>query len=780
VADPQRHPRLTRHRRRELAQRLAGIVAGIMAVCLPTLALAQVPPSPNAIQQPVLEEIVVTATRRPESVATVPVSIVALSQAQLSQSNLKSMADIAAVTPGVQLALPYGSYATVTTLAIRGMNTSTGASVVGVYLDDTPIQTRLSTLNNVGNPYPGVFDLNRVEIERGPQGTLFGAGSEAGTVRFITNQPSLTKFSGFARSEIASTDYGTLSYEAGAAGGGPIVENSLGFRASVWYRHDGGYIDMVYPWSGAVAAQDQNQNNKLVLRTAFTYQPAEIVDITPAVFYQRSVGNESDFFYGNFSNPSAGKFGNGRLLPDSLSDYFTVSSLKIEAHLALGDLVSTTSYMRRNASGELDNSPVLGEIGIVDYGNPLGPGFPASPDQVSPFFLGHGIRAFTQEVRFASRSPEAHVSWVAGVFYDHRSQDDTIDQYSLAVDPTGASIGKFNQVDWDKQIAAYGQADFHLTRQWTLTAGVRVSHVTTDQLNENGTGYLNSGTPSTATTTLSENPTTPRVALSYQADRNNLFYASASKGFRVGAGNAPVASFCNATIPSTVHSDYVWSYEVGAKDTVLDGRLRTETSFYWVDWSKIQQLIAIPSCGGYYGANAGSAVSKGFDLGLQALITERLIASLDLAYVDAYYTKNVYDTAGNPLIRSGDKLGTLPQVNPPWDVYGTLTYTRPLLQNLQLRLRGEYEYHSRNSGPFTTQIVNSISYLPSLVPDPPIHLFNARLVIANEKLEGTLFLQNVFNSHPLLGMTQDTPTTNLINYRTLRPRTVGLSVDMNF
>jgi outer membrane receptor protein involved in Fe transport len=186
-----------------------------------------------------LEQVVVTATRRSESVEKVPISIKALSQRDLAEGAIKSIAELSSVTPGLQFGTPYGWAASITTISIRGINTNVGASPVGIYLDDMPLQVQQSPASNVGNPYPVVFDLNRVEVARGPQGTLFGAGSEAGTVRFITNEPSLTEFSGFSHVELATTQGGAPSYEIGAAGGGPIIQDRAGFRLGAFTRRGG-------------------------------------------------------------------------------------------------------------------------------------------------------------------------------------------------------------------------------------------------------------------------------------------------------------------------------------------------------------------------------------------------------------------------------------------------------------------------------------------------------------------------------------------------------------
>ena len=142
-----------------------------------------------------LQTIVVTATRRQESASDVPISINALTAHDLDQLDIKNLADVAAVTPGLQFATPVIP-STITTVSIRGLDSYTGPYMTGIYLNDTPLQGRLSSYGNIGSPMPLIFDLNSVEVDRGPQGTLFGSGSEAGTVRFITNEPSLQNFSG--------------------------------------------------------------------------------------------------------------------------------------------------------------------------------------------------------------------------------------------------------------------------------------------------------------------------------------------------------------------------------------------------------------------------------------------------------------------------------------------------------------------------------------------------------------------------------------------------------
>jgi outer membrane receptor protein involved in Fe transport len=723
-----------------------------------------------------LEEVVVTATRREESVEKVPISINAISQTELTEAGIKGISDIAAVTPGLQLTTPSGFSSTLTAISIRGMNTDAGASTVGLYLDDTPIQVRLTTVGGTGNPFPAVFDLDRVEVARGPQGTLFGAGAEAGTVRFITNQPSLTDFSGFSHAELATTQDGGPSFELGAAAGGPIVADEVGFRVSAWSRRDGGFVDRIDPVTGDIVKRDANTDATYALRAALTLAPDK-VKITPSVDYQSVSVNDGSRFYGYYSDPSAGYFVDGKLLPETSRDRLFLPSVKIESELSFADLVSTTSYLHRDNQTRLDASTLIGAI-IGGYGNPLGPGYPTSGADAAPDYQGQRVVGLTEEVRLASNKDDGSFTWVAGAFYDHRTEQDYQLMYSLPVDSTGAPILNYNQHITDEQLAIYGQVDFHITRQWTVTLGERIARVMSDLNEVVGPGVLDVGVPSLGVATLSQTPSTPRVSLSYQADQNNMMYVSASRGFRVGGGNAPLGSYCDVTAPTSYKSDYVWSYEVGAKDKLFNERVQINSSVFHLDWSQIQQVIPL-SCGETYITNTGRAVSDGFDLDLQALITDRLRFNAGIGYVNAYFNSNVSSPLG-PLVLAGDKIGLLPQVYAPWNLNLVATYEIPLSWGDTIHLRGSYQHNSRNPGPFTTQTPTSPSYYPLLVADPPTDLTNCRVIYTRGKLDISMFLNNAFNAHPLLGKYQDTATSNLITYTTFRPRTVGLSGDLKF
>src|SRR5262249_42587195 len=278
-----------------------------------------------------LQEVVVTATRREEELSKVPISVTALTQDAIDRRGIKDINDIVRFTPGVTI-----DNSGTNAISIRGISSSARAGTTGIYIDDTPIQMRALGFNP-DDTLPKTFDLDRVEVLRGPQGTLFGSGSAGGTVRYILMQPSLTASSTYVRAEGPYTDGGQPSYEAGIAHGGPIIDGTLGYRVSAWYRQDGGWIDRVDPTSGAVTESNANHQGTMQLRLAVTWAPIESLQITPNVLYQNSKRHDASTYWPaysdssgapTFSGPSDGTFNNAtpELIP--VNDEWYLPSLK--------------------------------------------------------------------------------------------------------------------------------------------------------------------------------------------------------------------------------------------------------------------------------------------------------------------------------------------------------------------------------------------------------------------------------------------------------------------
>ena len=762
------------------------LTASVVALSAPPCARADTGAEPA--QTPSLEEVVVTATRREESIERVPISINALSQNDLTQSGIKDIGALAAVTPGLEFGISGNGFSSqFTSITIRGLNSNTGSPVVGVYLDDTPLQTRYSGSGVVltGIPYPVVFDLNRIEVERGPQGTLFGADSEAGAVRYITNQPSVTDFTAFTHEELAETEKGALSYEVSAAAGGPLVDNSIGFRLSAYDRQDGGYVDLVNPITRDVVTPNSNTDRRDVFRGALVFM-VDGVKITPSLHWQQYTQGDSGRFYPIFSNVQDGYFAGGRMLPERAEDKLAVGSIKVDAPLSFADLTSSTAYTARRNFGSLDAGTAYGAYATpTGYGSPLGPEFPENSTNVSYTAYGQHLHAITEEVRLVSNKPEAFINWVTGIFFDHRAQQDFQYQYSPSAalySPLGTQIYNYDETSYDEQIAAYAQIDVHVADKWTLTLGERIARVKTNMIERVAPGlYFEVGIPPITNVTVKETPSTPKMTLTYQADPHNLYYTSVGEGFRLGGGNAGLASICSVTSSAnTFKSDHDWSYEVGAKNGLFDNHLQFDTSVFHILWYQIQQAELVPNCGGVYTNNVGYAVSNGFDMSMHALITERLQVNVGVGYADAHFTGTVLGPGGNPIVEKGDSIGLVPQVNSPWNVNTSAVYDVPLSHGDALQFRADYQYQSRNPGPFLTEIPGSSNYFPGLPPNPPTHLTNARVTYTRGKVNVAAFVNNVFDAHPFLGSYQDAPNETLTTFNTFRPRTVGVSLNVDF
>ena len=258
-----------------------------------------------------LEEVVVTATRQSDTVNHVPLAVTAQTQRDLDQQGVQTIADLQTLVPGLRLSGREASGNA--TVAIRGIRQqSATAATTGFYLDETPLQKRSAGgfASQNGTPVPPLFDLERVEVLRGPQGTLFGGGSEGGTIRYIQTAPGLTDFSSYGRAQFLSTEGGDSGYEAGFGFGGPIIEDKLGFRASLFRRDTGGYIDLTDYRNGSIYDRDSNEGQVAAGRVAFTWAPSDATKLTVSYLKSR---DETDNLTTTYNLPEPGQLQVGPL-----------------------------------------------------------------------------------------------------------------------------------------------------------------------------------------------------------------------------------------------------------------------------------------------------------------------------------------------------------------------------------------------------------------------------------------------------------------------------------
>jgi iron complex outermembrane receptor protein len=771
------------------------------------------------------EEIIVTSSRRAQALSKVTESVSAFSAAKMDVLNVKSFADLAKYTPGVDFDPDSNA------ISIRGIKSDAGSATTGIYIDDTPIQLRALGLN-ANNALPYVFDLDRVEVLRGPQGTLFGAGSEGGTVRYITPQPSLTDYSGQLHTELSGIEGGGLSFEGGAAVGGPIVEDKVGFRVSGWARRDGGYIDKIDPYSGQVTEPDANRTNTYVVRAAVTFAPIDNLTITPAYNFQQRSQNDNNQYWVGLSDRNNGQFTNGT--PENMrdDDRFDLASMKVQYDLDDIQIISNTSYFSRfettqGYSGTLYNLSYFQQITSSGAGpnggdcapcgshtqllNPNGINLPGFGPYTSRNIITNKQSNVTEEFRVQSNDKDAPLQWVGGVFYAQNMQNSNeeindpqlpaLTRYlfgepmvanlhnpaAYAINPGAWGMGLLPGGDdydndthgHDRQVALFGDVTYAITDQLKFEAGLRIAwtHFDFTNINTGAQDLLDTmGAPATAKGQSDEMPVTPKFSLSYQVTPDDMVYGTIAEGYRIGGASPPLPfAACGGPFPTQYQSDTTWSYEVGTKDRFLDRRLQLSASAYYVEWSNIQQAIYVNSCGIQYTANVGSAISEGFDFDATYQVTDDLTLNVALGYTEAKYSKSAIDPSnGSLLARAGDSLDVI-----PWTGTIGLQYSF-LVGDDSAFVRADYEFTSHRHTPTINEDPQTEYFDAGLHPDPATSLVSLRTGITLASWEFNLFMDNVFNAHPQLTLAHQDEFTKLYEAETFRPRTTGVSATYRF
>ncbi len=758
--------------------------------------------APDAGSSSSIEEIVVTATRQSQVLNHVPISIVAKNQAELDKEGVRSMDDLARMTPGItfgQNSLYYGTGQS--NISIRGVSSASGIPTTGVYIDDTPIQTRLGVSPDLTNPYPEVFDLDRIEVLRGPQGTLFGSGSVGGAVRFITPAPSLSEMSIYGRSEVSTTEDGAPSYESGLAGGAPIVEDKLGFRASVWYRHDGGYIDRLDPYTHAVVKKDTNSQDSFSSRVALGWKVTNDLTITPSLFFQNVRIDDGSRFSVAASDLSKERFNNDlNITPEIHRDTFYLPAVKVEWNLGSMSLYSDTSYFARKTTTQSDDATLAYSL----WPSPpyVGPAFPAGFEGNNPGTRAHSKQwAFTQEIRLQNNDPNDRFNWVTGFFYQNSMVNDYFKGYdpnmlaeiNITASPPYASVADYfgtdlyqgiysvvqNNTHRDVQKALYAQVDYEILPKLKLTTGLRYT-MADYRFNGFIAGPLYATDGRTDDLKTANYTFTPKFGLSYQADDRNLFYVSAAKGVRGGGVSPAVGLGCAAdaaafgfdpTKSLPVKPDSIWSYEAGSKNTLLDDRLSVDVSAYHVNWTNVQTLLALPQCQVYTTLNLGNAAIDGFDLALSVRPLRGLSFGFAASYADARYTTTVSGASARIIEKKGDPLPVA-----PWSIQVNGDYDYPV-DDYDVYAHADFTYTSHNGTPLD---LSSVAVDPAIPRAPQTELLNLRVGMRfddarYDDIDISVFVNNVTDSHPLLGLYHDSLSSVWFRSGSFRPRTIGLT-----
>jgi iron complex outermembrane recepter protein len=644
-----------------------------------------------------LQEITVTATRHEENLSKVPISVTALTQDAMDVRGIKDILDVARFTPGINI-----DNSGTNNIAIRGIASTGGAGTTGIYLDDTPIQIRALAFNP-DEALPQSFDLDRVEILRGPQGTLFGAGSEGGTVRYITTQPSLTQTSIYSRDEVSSTQGGQPSYEAGVAGGTPLIDGTLGVRLTAWYRYDGGWIDRIDPVSLETTQKNANYTQTKVVRIAAVWAPADNWKVTPSYFYQDRYANDVQNYWPLYSNPSSDRFVDANPTQRTVPDTFYIPALKIEGDLGAFNLISNTSYYHRKEETGYDGT--LYNLGFYQtqptpaetaegasavFPLPFLPGVPfplldgtglhlpaGATNYRAPASVDNGQQNLTEEIRLQSADLSSRLIWTTGVFFSENRQsyleqihDPLLNELTETVlgqpyqnvfcyynaagtcvgvpyDPRFPNDSYFLQTNsTDKQIAGFAEGTYSFTDQFKTTVGLRYSK-TQFSFNTLTGGPQLFLSPQTGSGDEKESSFTPKVSLEYQYDPRDLYYFTYAKGFRPGGANNPVPyAACGIDFRNFGIAGAPATFNSDTVDSFevgaknnFDNRVKIASSVYYIRWNNIQQVVVPPICQISFITNLGQAVAKGADIQSDIAITQSFTAELSAGYTDARYTQ---------------------------------------------------------------------------------------------------------------------------------------------
>lgn len=723
-------------------------------------------------------EIIVTATRQSQSINKVPLSVSALSREALDSRGIRDFSDVIRQTPGVTIERSN----TTSNIAIRGVNSSVGAATTGIYIDDVPIQIRQLGYGG-GNTYPVVFDLDRVEVLRGPQGTLFGAGSEGGTVRFITQQPSFGDLKIYGRAELGATQHGGLNGEAGLSLSGPLAGDTLGFAASGYYRRDGGFVDRISSFTNQVVDKNANRTDSYVGRVALTFQPASNIKITPSLFFQDIKANDSAESWEAYSNYDQHIFRNANQVQEKSRDKFYLTALNVSIDLGGVDLIGVGSYFDRRQEFVQDYTTF--DQTLFTGVNSL----PLFPAQQAPSNFVVAQKNWTGEVRLQSNQSDSKLSWVLGGFYSHAEQTSiqvVTDPYlpvylfGLPSPIAGFSVYDQNAVSVDEQAAVFGQLTYKITDRLSAIAGLRYSH-TVFSIRDVAQGFV-VGPLVDDRGRQTENPITPKFGLNYQATPDTLIYASASRGFRVGGYNPQVGTFCGAELaaigypggrPTNYKSDSVWSYELGVKSRFGGGLGSVQASAYQIDWKDIQQAVGLNSCGFQFTSNLGRARSQGFDIQFELKPSNRLTLQAEVGYVNAKFLDTVRGgpTAVAPFVSKGDHV-----LGAPWTVSLHGQYDFDLFKPKGGYVRTDFDYRAKQTSlpPFLNPANGAID--TALTLPPAVTYWSARLGIRPGNFDVSLFVNNILDKSTWTRRERAQNPWEFFRRETLRPRTFGVTV----
>jgi iron complex outermembrane recepter protein len=699
-----------------------------------------------------LATVVVTATKRSESIQKLPFSISAIDGKSLTNSGAENFTDLISSVPSLGI---FQTGAGRSQIILRGVNAGNSSEddpqtqeTVGLYVDDSPISI------NGFNPEFGLFDLERVEVLRGPQGTLYGAGSMAGAIRLVTRKPEMDTVEGSVETSVADIDHGGTSYDMRAVVNVPLVANTAALRVSMYDDRFGGFIK-----NTTTGENNINRSDAVGGRVALRVLPTDSLTVDLSIWGHQSTDQGRGL-------DETGNYTRAYQSPEGSNEDYTLSNLTLTQVLGWGSIVSVTSYMDMN----MVNRWNLDKIYTSTY-----PALGLSADgPLASLADQTHLNDFTQEVRALSNDDGA-LKWLGGVYYHHRTRD----YLNAFPDPgwdayTGLPSADFGAPAdypfWGIQnvhideTALFGEATYKIS-DFSLTGGLRAFDWK-ERHWQYQSGFFNGGATSNGMQNSKETGVNPKVNIGYTIDDNNEVYAQAAKGFRYGGINQVIPlNLCGAELaagnlnPSTDYKpDTLWNYEIGNKSSFLDNSLTLNSSLYLIKWSDVQVRRGL-NCGVNYVENAAGLTSKGAELEL----AWRPLASLKLTAGGSYTHSTLDSDVPDLSAHAGDPSPFVPKTQ----FNTTAEYTFPIGTDMHAFVWGGWNYVGKRSTQFSPE--NSLYREMAAY-----NTLNLRGGVQWSTMEASLFVKNLNNSDGVIRQVSATPFYPDGAYR-ITPRTVGVS-----
>jgi outer membrane receptor protein involved in Fe transport len=761
-----------------------------------------------------LGEVTVTAEKQVGTEQDTPISMAVEPAESLQNRGIVDVTALAIETPGVSLKSNGPGQ---TEFEMRGMTSSGGNSpTVGFYLDDVALTAPAGAQNGKVVLTPPLFDIDRTEVLRGPQGTLYGSGSMGGTFKLIFNQPDLSQFQGSAQSTLSGTEGGGFNHTDDMVLNIPVVQGKLAVRIVATEAYTSGWIDRIvdnpFPLvsaNGAVRGDvldapgqqqfpQSNSDQYDTLRGIILWKPTKRLSIMLSGDYMgdNQAGISAfDQFPGNLAHYEPFN------IPEPKTDKEIIESLNINYSFGSFDATLTTAYWARRSTqteeaSEMFDNPDQALAYFANYGLP-------NPGYYGPSGTGEAYgteddptNQFSTELRFSS-TDKGPFQWVAGAYFTHYwavwNFAGTTPNYSSFMDiGTGAPATTPNWFDaysptTMEQYALYGNATYALTKKLRASVGLRVTDYDYQFASTIG-GWgsaLGAATPSVqGGVTQSEAVEDPKFNLSYEYSSDLTAYASVAEGFRPGGGNAAypttgvwASSFAGMNYtsgkwPSTYNSDSVWSYEIGAKSRWLGRRLMVNASLYYEDWSHIQ-LLAYPDDWAF-NINGNKATIYGGDIEARVLLGN----GFELAGSVGYLHDNL-DGGPHWVIAPTNVLPDVAPVNGNLN----LSYSTSFMKKYVFKAEAETVY----VGP---RYSLSFLYYPNYVESgeysqlPGYELTNFRVGIESQQNDWSvsLFVNNAFNKQASLEFlySETQPSAAFNRVVSNQPLTGGIDMSYRF